>query len=88
MCVATELAAIDDESTATLAKVFFKHREDTLLKYYNMNMMQREAVRISWKVYQRLGLTEKEKNIAKVAEKMYCKQKPGIKQLCSWSELY
>ena len=46
-------------------------------------MMQREAVRISWKVYQRLGLTKKEKNIAKVAEKMYCKQKPGIKKICS-----
>ena len=74
MCVATILVAMDDQSTATLVKVFFKHGEDTLLKYYNMNIIQREAVRISWKVYQRLGLTEKEKNIAKVAEKMYSKK--------------
>ena len=83
-CVATEFAAMDDECTATLAKVFLKHRKDTLLKYYNMNMMQREAVRISWKVCQRLGLTERERKIAKVADDIYNKPKPGIKEVSDW----
>lgn len=73
-----------DECTATLAKVFFKHRKDTLLKYCNMNMMQREAVRISWKVCQRLGLMERERKIAKVADDIYNKLKPGIKEVSGW----
>ena len=77
---------MDGENTAILAKTFFKNRESTLMSYYTINWMQREAVRLTWKCHQKFTLSNEEKNIVKVQEELYGKPVPTKQKIKTWFE--
>ena len=75
---------VDQEDTSVLANVFFKHQERVLKEFYTMSWCHREAVRLSWKCHQKVGLIKSERQIAAVAEKIQAKKKPSLISLKEW----
>ena len=75
---------IDQEDTNVLANVFFKHQERALNEFYTMNWCHREAIRLSWKCHQKVGLTAAEKGKAAVAEKIKSNKKPSLIAVKEW----
>ena len=67
-----------------LARTFFKNRESTLTSYYTLNWIQREAVRLSWKCYQKFTLSDEEKKIVAVQEKLYERPPPTKTAVKAW----
>ena len=49
-----------------------------------MNWCHREAVRLSWKCHQRVGLSNHEKQIAAVVEQLQSKKKPSLTTIKKW----
>ena len=75
---------VDQEDTNLLANVFFKHQERVLKEFYTMNWCHREAVRLSWKCHQRVGVSSYEKEIAAVVEQLQSKMKPSVITIKKW----
>lgn len=51
--IATELAGNDQEKLETVSRIFMKNRPNTTAKFYVINYQQREAVRLSMKLYEK-----------------------------------